>query len=110
MGPKERARLEQRITQLAGSAIQGSLVEVMIRCGKASCACHDDPSRRHGPHLYLKFRGANGRSTSRYIAREHEAELREAVAAWADMWQAMIELGQANREALVGRVRGKTRA
>ena len=110
MTPKGRAKLERRIEALARNAIQGSLVEVMIRCGKASCACHDDPSRRHGPHLYLKFRGSNGRSTSLYVARDHEAEVRQAVEAWAGMWQAMLELGHANRELFVGRMRGKTRA
>lgn len=110
MGLKERERLQSRIQELAGHAVQGSLVEVMVRCGKTSCGCHDDPSRRHGPHLYLRFRSPKGRSTSRYIPRTHEAQVRRAVLAWAEMWEVMLALGQDNREALVGQIRGRAKA
>ena len=31
----------------AGVAVPGTLVEVFLRCGTASCGCHRDPARRH---------------------------------------------------------------
>jgi hypothetical protein len=32
-----------------GPSLPGSLVVRTGRCGKAACACHDDPPRLHGP-------------------------------------------------------------
>jgi len=57
----------------------------------------------------LKYRNPEGRSTSLYIRREHEETVRAAVEAWIEMWQAMLELSRANREALAQRVRRKSR-
>ena len=110
MTPRPQSKLIRRLQDLAERAIQGTLVEVMLRCGTPSCGCHQDPSRRHGPHLYLKFRDANGRSTSLYSPRRRERELREAVAAWSRMWQTMLQLSHHNREALKKRLRRKPRA
>lgn len=93
-----------RLLKLAKVAIQGNLTEVLLRCGKPTCACAKDPARRHGPHLYLKFRNSEGRSTSLYIPRPYEAEVQEALAAWAEMWQVMLERSQVNRAALAQRV------
>lgn len=100
-----RGPLLRRLVRLAGLAVQGNLVEVLLRCGTPSCGCHRDPDRRHGPHLYLKYRDPRGRSTGMYVPRVHEAELRRAVGAWAEMWETMVELGHLNREALRGRLR-----
>ena len=41
----------------AQSMVNGSLSEVTRQCGDPTCACAWDPTRRHGPHLYLKFLG-----------------------------------------------------
>ena len=91
-------------------ALPGTLVEVMLRCGKQACGCRNDPSRRHGPHLYLKFRDENGRYTSLYIPRSHEAEVRRGVEAWSKMREAMVELGHHNRKALSKRLRQRPRS
>ena len=109
MTARSPAQLLQRLKQLGARGIQGTLVEVMLRCGTPSCGCHRDPSRRHGPHLYLKYRTADGRSTSLYIPRRHEREAREAVEAWSEMWQIMVQLSERNREALSQRLRRRVR-
>lgn len=90
---------------LAETAVPGTLVEVMLRCGKAACGCRTDPERRHGPHLYLKFRDEEGRSTSLYIPRSHEREVRKTVEAWSKMREAMNQLGHENRKALAKKLR-----
>ena len=103
---KHRKPLQERIARLAELGVQGTLVESFLTCGTATCACHRDPERRHGPNLYLKFRNPeSGRSTSIYVPRTHAKEAREAVAAWSELWEAIVELGQLNREALRKRVR-----
>ena len=99
--------LIKQLVDLAETAVQGSLVEMMLRCGKRSCACQTDPGRRHGPALYLKFRNAAGRSTSLYIPRRHEAEARRGVEAWEQLRLVITELTQQNREALDEQVKAK---
>lgn len=96
-----------RLSRLARTAIPGTLVEVRLRCGTASCGCHRDPERRHGPHLYLKYRTSEGRSTGMYVPRWAEAEVRAAVAAWHETWEVLVQMGECNRERLRTRVRTK---
>jgi hypothetical protein len=102
-------KLLDQLQALGEQAIQGNLVEVMLTCGTPTCGCHKDRGRRHGPHLYLRYRDANGRSRSMYVPRSHEREMREAVQAWGRMWKAMIELSQNNREAFRERLRHRSR-
>jgi hypothetical protein len=106
---KPRAHSTLSLQALAGHAIQGTLVELMLRCGTPSCGCHQDPARRHGPHLYLKFRDEKGRSTSLYIPRESEREIRAAVLAWSRLWQTIVRLSHRNRRALKQRLRRRWR-
>lgn len=101
--------LSPRILPLAERAIQGSLVELMLRCGTPSCGCHQDPTRRHGPHLYLKFRDENGRSTSLYIPRQSEREIRAAVQDWSRLWETIVRLSHRNRHAFKQRLRRRRR-
>ena len=44
-----------------------------------------------------------------YVPRRHEGEAREAVEAWGQMWEAMLELSPNNREALRERLRRRSR-
>ena len=106
---KRMAKLLPRLQALGEDAIQGSLVEVRLTCGTPTCGCHQDPDRRHGPHLYLRYRDGKGRSRSLYVPRSHEGEVREAVEAWGRMREAMLELSQSNREALRERLRRRSR-
>lgn len=99
--------LLQQLPDLARVAVQGTLVEVLVRCGNKGCICHRDPDRRHGPHLYLKYRTVEGRSTGMYVPREHEAEVRAAVAAWAEMREALAELARENRDELAKRLKAR---
>ncbi len=89
-----------RLQRLAATAVQGGLSETTRTCGNPACACHQDPARRHGPHLYLTFRAPDGRSSALYVPREHEQRVRKAVQAWAQLWKTIVEISHENREAL----------
>jgi hypothetical protein len=102
---KQRAALLDRIGRLAASAVQGSLAEVYVRCGSPSCPCHRDPEKRHGPHLYLKYKDPRGHSTGMYVPREHEAQMRRAVQAWAELRKSIVAVAQLNRVQLHERLR-----
>jgi len=109
MTPRLIVKLLHQLQALGEHAIQGNLVEVMLTCGTPTCGCHKDRGRRHGPHLYLRYRDANGRSRSMYVPRSHEREMREAVEAWGQMWDTMLELSQNNRESFRERLRRRSR-
>jgi hypothetical protein len=89
-----------KLERLATIAIQGGLSETTRTCGNPACACHQDPARRHGPHLYLTFRAPDGRSSALYVSREHEPTVRKAVEAWAQLWETIVEISHRNRDAL----------
>ena len=46
-------RLQKLQAQLAevGFALPGTINVAMNRCGKANCACHQDPPKLHGPYI-----------------------------------------------------------
>src|SRR5512135_1232850 len=89
-----------RLQRLATTAVQGGLSATTRTCGNPACACHQDPARRHGPHLYLTFRTLEGRSSALYVPREHEPTVRQAVEDWAQLWKTIVEISHRNREAL----------
>jgi hypothetical protein len=101
---RSRLQLLARLERLAQSAVQGTVVEVYLRCGTASCGCHRDPDRRHGPHVYLKYRDAEGRATGLYVPRVHAREIKQAAQAWSEAWETLVVLSQLNRQALRQRV------
>ena len=65
---------------------RGSLTPRLMKCGKPECACHTDPTKRHGPYFSLT-RAVGGETKSRYLSTaeadaarrqiEHGALLRE---------------------------------
>lgn len=80
--------------------IQAGMSQTKRTCGKTACACHRDPSRRHGPNTYLSFRNAEGKSSGIYVAPEHVAEAVNAKKAWEQFWEVATILASINREEL----------
>src|SRR5205809_7941128 len=73
---------------------RGSLSERTIRCGKAGCACADNPKARHGPYHSLT-QPVGGKTPSRSLTEEQAALAhqqipagRECRAQVDDSWQA----------------------
>jgi len=92
--------------------VQGSLSELTRQCGDPSCACASDPTRRHGPHLYLKFT-AEGKAHSVYVPPGYAQSLKEARRAWVRFQEVATELAADNREQFLRalqREKHKTRA
>ena len=42
---------------------RGTVLKRMMKCGKAACACHSDPAKRHGPYFELTYK-ANGKTVN----------------------------------------------
>lgn len=109
------SKRQELIRELAAQAeimIQAGMSSTTRTCGKPSCACHADPSRRHGPHIYLTFRNADGKSRGLYVSPEHLEEATSAKKAWDRFWETAAALAVINREDLKQRWQsaGKARA
>jgi len=95
------SKRQKLIGELAAQAeimIQAGMSSTTRTCGKASCACRRDPSRRHGPNTYLTFRTPDGKSSGLYVSPEHLEEVAEAKKAWDRFWQTATALAAINRE------------
>lgn len=91
---------EALITEMACAVrlmVPGSLSEVTRQCGDPSCACAWDLSRRHGPHLYLKF-NADGKPYSIYIPADEQEALRQAHHAWVRFNEIAGQMAADNRK------------
>jgi len=76
---------------------RGSVSERAIRCGKANCACADDPKARHGPYPSLT-QAVGGKTRSRFLTAEQAVVARQQIAAGRqfraqidDYWEACEE-------------------
>jgi len=104
--------LVEELERTAQSMVQGSLSEVTRQCGDPSCACASDPTRRHGPHLYLKFT-ADGKANSVYVPPGQTQALQDAHRAWVRFQEVATELAADNREQFLralAREKDKSRA
>jgi hypothetical protein len=58
---------------------RGSVSERTIKCGKAGCACSDDPDARHGPY-YSLTQAVRGKTRSRFLSAEQAALAQQQIA------------------------------
>ena len=57
----------------------GTLLKRMMKCGKPSCRCHEDPAARHGPYYEWTHMKA-GKLIHRYVWAEQARLLEQAIA------------------------------
>jgi uncharacterized protein DUF6788 len=95
-----RLRLLNQIKQLAQAAIYGSLSETYRRCGNPNCRCHHG-GPKHGPHLYISYRGKTGKTTGYYVPHHAEVQIRQGVDAWSQLQDCLRELAALNKERLI---------
>src|SRR2546422_5260474 len=106
-----RDALLRRLSQLARRALFGTLSETYRTCGRPGCRCQQ--GQKHGPHLYVSFRGPSGTTTGYYVPQALAEAMRGGVAVWQELQALLRELAEVNRERLwasrVSRDRKSTR-
>src|SRR5882762_2969259 len=112
MNDHQRKRLLQEIEELAPKALLGSVSESYRRCGNRKCRCHAG-GPKHGPHLYVSYRGLAGKTTGYYVPEVAHASVRSGIGAWGRIQACLRELSVANKERLIpskskGQARKKT--
>src|SRR2546423_147365 len=71
LDPAQRAEARQIATELArlarsANVLPGTITERHTRCGKPGCACHQDPTRLHGPYRHWTRKIAN-KTVGKYL-------------------------------------------
>ena len=94
---RSKEALIQELIRVVQFMIQGSLSEITRQCGDPSCACFYDPTRRHGPHLYLKF-NVQGKPYSVYVPPEQGQAIKSAHAGWLRFQEICAQVSADNRE------------
>ena len=103
--PKDRRKqLLAEIERLAAIAIFGTLSETYRTCGTPGCRCHS-VGPKHGPHLYVSYRGDAGKTTGYYVPKRAQDEIRDGIAAWQTLQQSMRELADLNKEQALARAK-----
>lgn len=92
-----RQKLLQEATRLASVAIFGTSSESYRTCGHKGCRCHGD-GPKHGPHLHISYRGAEGKTTGYYVPKAAEAPIRTGVAAWSRMLEILRKVAELNKQ------------
>jgi hypothetical protein len=108
MAIRRREELLRRLSRAARLALVGSLSETYRTCGQESCRCHHG-GPKHGPHLYVSFRGESGKTTGYYVPAALEGRVRAGLASWKELKDLLAELAERNRERLVVASGGKRR-
>jgi hypothetical protein len=97
---RTRQALLRRLSRLARRSLFGTLSETYRTCGRPGYRCHQ--GHKHGPHLYVSFRGPND-TTGYYVPRDLAEPLRQGVAAWQELQGVLRELAELNRQRLWAR-------
>ena len=93
-----RDALLRRLLPLARRAIFGTLSETYRTCGRTGCHCQ--AGAKHGPHLYVSFRGSAGTTAGYYVPQALGPRVRTGVAAWQALQAELRELAELNRQQL----------
>jgi Family of unknown function (DUF6788) len=86
----------RELETLAPKLLFGSVSSTYRTCGKASCACRTDASKRHGPYVHVSYR-ADGQTRSYNVPAELKAQVAEGIAAWERFQQLARELAEHRR-------------
>lgn len=76
----ELAHIARELSVIArsGPALPGSIAERMTRCGRANCACHAEPPRRHGPYFHWTRKVA-AKTVGRWLSAEQAEDYRQLI-------------------------------
>lgn len=76
-----RDKAVAKLLELAPQMLQGSASETYRTCGNKNCRCHST-GPKHGPHMYVNYKGDEGRSTGYYVPKALHDQVRQGLEAW----------------------------
>jgi hypothetical protein len=96
---QRKARL-LRSFKLPPHLLHASVLERLLKCGKATCHCHST-GPKHGPFFYLNRCFAKGQIQSLLLKSQDQIDQsRQSLAAYAQVQEVLDEISQINYELL----------
>jgi len=96
---KQRDKAIEQLRDLGAKMLIGTVSETFRTCGQPTCRCHST-GPKHGPHLYVSYRGEHGRTTGYYVPKAMHQQVREGLDAWKQFQQLAKELAHLNKQIL----------
>jgi hypothetical protein len=91
--------LKQELEQVSYFC-RGTVLKRMMKCGQKRCACHQDPTKRHGPYFEWTYK-ENGKTVNRRL-RPEEAPIYEVATQQYRKLQAVLKrMEQVSRHAVM---------
>jgi len=80
--------------------VKGTVLKRMMKCGRAVCACHDDPAKRHGPYFEWTYK-AKGKTVNVKLSAEAAPLYKAAAKQQRKLKAVLAKLERLSRTALV---------
>lgn len=105
---QRRDRAIRRLLELAPQMLFGSSSQTYRTCGNARCRCHRS-GPKHGPHRYVNYKGADGRTTGYYVPPALQERVQQGLAAWREFYAVSKAIAEINRQIMAAERPAKTR-
>jgi len=105
---QRRDKAIKRLLELAPQMLFGSSSQTYRTCGNAACRCHSS-GPKHGPHVYVNYKGEDGRTTGYYVPQPLQQRVQDGLAAWREFYAVSKEIAELNRQILATEHPAKTR-
>lgn len=94
------AGLKQQIEEVEYFC-KGTVLKRMMKCGQQRCACHKDPTKRHGPYFEWTFK-AKGKTVNIRLQPAEAAVYSDATQQYRKLKAIMMRMESLSRKAVVG--------
>ena len=81
--------------------VKGTVLKRMMKCGRPQCACHRDPSKRHGPYFEWTYK-TNGKTVNVKLTAEAAPLYKAATRQQRKLKAIVARLERLSRTALAG--------
>lgn len=96
---KRRDEAVEKLHELAPKLLFGSASLTYRTCGNPNCRCHTT-GPKHGPHMYVNYKGDSGRTTGYYVPKAFQERVSDGLAAWREFQALAREVARINEEIL----------
>lgn len=102
-------KLMKQLPKLATRMLFGSPSWTYRTCGNPTCRCKSG-GEKHGPNLYVSFRGPEGKTSGYYVPRAFEEQVSEGIDAWREFYEIARNLAGSNFSELSGQIKSARRS
>jgi hypothetical protein len=93
------AGLKQQIEEVQYFC-KGTVLKRMMKCGQQRCACHEDPTKRHGPYFEWTFK-AKGKTVNLRLRPEEATVYMAATQRYRRLKSLLIRMEALSRKAVI---------